>query len=103
MFTRSHYANLQENLQGDDVRGEGVRNGPDVFTQGVIFGACASHRAPGLLIPPAALRREKDRGGANQRYRDAQRPAAVSHPDPPVHFRVNARAIPEDGFHCCEL
>lgn len=57
-----------ENLQGDDVRREGVRNSPDVFAQGVIFGARASHGAPGLLfVAPAALRREKDRGGAKQR------------------------------------
>lgn len=44
-----------------------MRNSPDVFAQGVIFGARASYWAPGLLlIAPAALHREKDRGGAKQ-------------------------------------
>lgn len=77
---------MNTNLQRDDVRRKGVRNSPDVFAQGVIFGARASHRAPGpRLIPSAALRREEERGGADKQREssEAQRPAAVSHPVTP--------------------
>lgn len=74
---------MSPNLQGDDIWREGVRNGPDVFAQGVIFGARASPGAPGALLPgPAALRREEQRRGAQQQRHcpEAQSPAAGAHP-----------------------